>query len=177
VRIAFSGSHRVGKTTLVERVADHLPGHATVDEPYYLLEEDGYELADPPSLEDFEAQLVRSLAALEDAGRDVLFDRCPVDILAYLLEHDDATAFDVDGWLEQIKQAVETLDLVVFVPIEDVDRMTLAPHEDAELRRRVHDRLRELLIDEALGADVDVLTVTGDVRARTDQIVARIERR
>jgi predicted ATPase len=177
VRIAFTGSHRVGKTTLVARVAERLPGHATVDEPYYLLEDDGHELAEQPSLEDFEAQLKRSLAALDEAGRDVLFDRCPVDILAYLLEHDDADAFDPDDWRAQIRAAVDTLDLLVFVPIEDVDRIALARHDDADHRRAVHARLRDLLIDEALGIDVEVLTVGGDVRARVDQVMAWIGRR
>ena len=38
-------------------VADALPDHATVDEPYHLLEEDGYEFAESPSIADFEAQL------------------------------------------------------------------------------------------------------------------------
>jgi hypothetical protein len=174
MRIAFSGSHRVGKTTLVQHVAERLPGYATVDEPYYLLEEEGYELAEQPSLEDFEAQLVRSLAALDDAGPDVLFDRCPVDVLAYLLERDDATGFDPDDWLDQIRNAVDTLDLIVFVPIEDIDRIALASHEDAAHRLAVHDRLRDLLIDQTLGVDVEVLTVRGDARARTDQIMARI---
>jgi len=176
VRIAFSGSHRVGKTTLVERVVEGLPGHATVDEPYYLLEEDGHEFGEPPSLEDFEAQLVRSLAALDDAGRDALFDRCPVDVVAYLLEHDDAAGFELDDWLEPIRDAVRTLDLVVFVPIEEVDRIAVGPHEDAALRRAVDERLRELLIDDALGLDAEVLTVSGDVRARTEQVMARIGR-
>lgn len=77
MRIAFSGSHRVGKSTLVEAVAERLPRHATVDEPYALLEEEGYECPEVPALEDFEAQLERSLAALEGGKRDVLFDRCP----------------------------------------------------------------------------------------------------
>jgi len=174
VRIAFSGSHRVGKTTLVQHIAGRLPGYVAVDEPYDLLEEEGYELAEQPSLEDFEAQLVRSLAALAAAGPDVLFDRCPVDILAYLLEHDDATGFDLDDWIEQIRDAVDSLDLIVFVPVEDADRIALAPHEDAAHRLAVHDRLRDLLLDEALGVDVEVLTVVGDVRARTDQVMVRI---
>ena len=176
MRVAFSGSHRVGKTTLVEHVAGRLPGYTTVDEPYYLLEEDGYESAEAPTIEDFEAQLVCSLAALDDAGGDALFDRCPVDVLAYLVEHDDAAAFDPEAWLEKIRDAVETLDLIVFVPIEEIDRIALAPHEDAAYRRAVNDRLRDLLIDDALGVDVEVLTVTGDVRARTDQVMARIGR-
>lgn len=174
VRIAFSGSHRVGKTTLIESVAERLPGHATVDEPYYLLEEEGYEFADPPSLEDFEAQLARSLAALDDdGGLDVLFDRCPVDILAYLLEHRDASGFDPDAWLEQIRDAVRTLDLIAFVPIEDSVRVGPASLEAAAHRRAVHDRLCDLLLDGALGGDVEVLTVRGDVQARTDQVIAR----
>jgi hypothetical protein len=67
-----------------------------------------------------------------------------------------------------------TLDLIVFVPIEEVDRIAVARHEDAELRRSVHHRLRELLIDQGLGVDVEVLTVTGDVRARADQVIARL---
>ncbi|HSR98135.1 MAG TPA: AAA family ATPase [Kofleriaceae bacterium] len=174
MRVAFSGSHRVGKTTLVERVAERLPGYATVDEPYYLLEEDGYEAAEVPTIEDFEAQLVRSLAAVEDAGDDVLFDRCPVDVLGYLLEHEDAHAFDAEEWLERIRDAAETLDLIVFVPIEEVDRIALAPHHDAELRRAVNDRLRELLVDQTLGVEVEILRVTGDVRARVDQVLARL---
>ena len=174
MRIAFSGSHRVGKTTLVERVAERLKGYATVDEPYYLLEEDGVEVAESPTIEDFEAQLVRSIAELEEAGGDVLFDRCPVDVLAYLLEHEDAQAFEAEAWLERIRDAVGTLELIVFVPIEEVDRIALAPHEDAELRRAVNDRLRELLVDQALGVDVEVLTVYGDVRARVDQVLARL---
>ena len=177
MRIAVSGSHRVGKSTLVEGIAERLPGYTTVDEPYYLLEEDGHEVGEQPSLADFEAQLARSLAELDEAESDVLFDRCPVDILAYLLEHEDADAFDPEHWIEQIRDAVGVLDLIVFVPIEDADRISLARHEDAEQRRAVDDRLRALLIDEAIAGDVDVLTVGGDVRARTDQVMTRIAQR
>jgi predicted ATPase len=177
MRIAFSGSHRVGKTTLVERVADALPGYATVDEPYHLLEADGYQFADQPSLDDFEAQLERSLAALDDDARDVLFDRCPADMLAYLLVHDDAARFDLDDWLEPVRDAMQTLDLVVFIPIEDTDRIALAPHDDAEHRCAVHDKLCDLLLDDALGFDAEVLMVTGDLRERVDKVMARIRRR
>lgn len=174
MRIAFSGSHRVGKTTLLEQVAERLPGYATLDEPYALLEEDGHEAADPPSLEDFERQLARSIDELADAGAAVLFDRCPADILAYLLAHDDADAFDPDDWLDRIREAVETLDLIVFVPIEPRDRIAVPPHEDRAYRSAVHDKLYALLVDGELGAEVEVLTVTGDVRARVEQVLARL---
>jgi hypothetical protein len=175
MRIAFSGSHRVGKSTLVEWIATALPAYTTVDEPYYLLEEDGYECAEDPSLEDFAAQLERSLTAIEEEGQgDVLFDRCPADLFAYLLAHDDADEFDADPWLERTREAMRTLDLVVFVPVEEPDRIAIPSHEDREHRLAVDAQLRGLLLDDALGFEADVLTVHGDVRARVEQVMARL---
>lgn len=171
MRIAFSGAHRVGKSTLIEAVADALGGYKTVDEPYYLLEEDGYEFADPPSREDFEAQLECSLSAIEEVERDVLFDRCPLDLLAYLLVDDDE--FDAEPWLPRIRAALRTLDMVVFVPIEA--RVAIPAHEDADYRSAVDDKLRELLVDDVLGLGVQVLTIGGDLRSRIAEVVARMK--
>src|SRR5262245_11866745 len=123
MRIAISGSHRVGKSTLVEELSAALPKYTTVDEPYHALEEDGYEFADPPSLEDFEAQLEHALETLNEARDNTLFDRCPADFLAYLSEHEDAESFDEDAWLPRVLEAIEALDLIVFVPIEGRDRI------------------------------------------------------
>jgi predicted ATPase len=173
MRIAFSGSHRVGKSMLVEAVAERLPRYATVDEPYALLEEEGYECSEVPALEDFEAQLERSLASLEEGGRDVLFDRCPADVLAYLLTHEERDAFDVEAWLERTREAMRSLDLVVLVPIEE-GRIPVPAHEDRELRLAVHEQLNELLVDDALGFGVEVLAVGGDVRARVEQVLERV---
>lgn len=174
MRIAISGTHRVGKSTLVEELAERLPSYTTVDEPYYLLEEEGYEVAEDPSIEDFEAQLERSLVSLEESGDDVVFDRCPADLLAYLLTHEDADSFDADPWLDRVTYAMRTLDLVVFVPIEEKDRILLPSHEDRERRAAVNDELEELLVDDGLGCDVEVLRVEGDVRSRVDRIVSRL---
>jgi deoxyadenosine/deoxycytidine kinase len=77
MRIAVTGTHRVGKSTLIEALAERLAEYRVVDEPYLLLEEEGYEFASPPCLEDFLEQLRRSLELLEDAegARNALFDR------------------------------------------------------------------------------------------------------
>jgi predicted ATPase len=174
MRIAFSGTHRVGKSTLVQYVADALPQHATVDEPYYQLEEEGYECSEPPSLEDFEAQLARSLVALEEDRQNVLFDRCPVDVLAYLLAHEDAAAFEIQDWTKRTHEAMQTLDFVVFVPVEERDRIALPAHEDREFRLAVHEKLHELLVDDVLGFETEVLSVHGDLRTRVDQVLAKI---
>jgi hypothetical protein len=174
MRIAFAGSHRVGKSSLIERVAERLSRHTIVDEPYNLLEEEGYEHADPPSLEDFEAQLERSLVELEGEEPDVLFDRCPADVLAYLLTHEDAHSFEADDWLARTREAMQSLDLVVFVPIERPDRIPLASHEQGAYRRKVDQRVHDLLVDDALGLGAEVLTVRGDLRARVEQVIASI---
>ena len=176
MRVAFSGTHRSGKSTLLEHVAGLLPGYATVDEPYHLLEEDGYETAAHPSIQDFEAQLVRSLSSLEEGSADVLFDRCPADILAYLLIHDDRATFRAGEWLERVSDAMKTLDLVVLVPVESPDRIPVPSHEDRGYRATVHEKLEALLIDSRLAGDVEVVRAEGDMRSRVRRVMSRIQR-
>lgn len=174
MRVAFSGTHRSGKSTLLGEIAGLLPHYATVDEPYDLLEEDGYESAEKPSVEDFEAQLERSLVSLQEPGANVLFDRCPADILAYLLAHDDGAGFDVDEWLERVVKAMRTLDLVVFVPVESPDRIAVLAQDDRALRMAVHDTLEDLLLEERYAFEVEVLRVQGDPQQRAQQVMERI---
>lgn len=170
MRIAISGSHRVGKTTLAEALADALPGHTLVPEPYRLLEDDGYDFAEMPSLEDFERQLERSLESLDDSGPDSVFDRCPLDIVGYLLTHREARSFTLDDWLPRIRAAMATLDLVVFVPIEDHDRIDV-PRDDVRLRRRVDEALAAIVADDAHGLGFAVLSVHGSPDARLRQVL------
>ncbi|WP_342379960.1 ATP-binding protein [Myxococcus stipitatus] len=176
MRIAFSGTHRVGKSTLVEELSDLLPSYATVDEPYLELEEEGYEFASPPSVEDFEAQLARSIDHLgdTDTGPDVLFDRCPVDFIGYLQAHDDAESFDLDSWLPRVRTALQSLDLIVWVGIEQPDRIALSASEDEDLRLAVDEQLRALLLDDALSLGVEVLAVEGSPRARAKQVLQHV---
>jgi len=174
MRIAFSGSHRVGKSTLLAAVAEALPRHVTLDEPYNLLEEEGYEHEAEPSLEDFIAQLERSLQAFEESGPDTLFDRSPADVLAYLLAHEDAESFDIDEWLERVRDAMQSLDLLVYVPIEQPERIAVAAHEDKRLRARVDGALERLLLDDRYDFGLEPLVVSGDVRKRVDMVLERI---
>jgi hypothetical protein len=64
MRVGISGTHGTGKTTLAEALCARLPGHVVADEPYYLLEDEGYEFGLPPSLEDYRALLARSVHIL-----------------------------------------------------------------------------------------------------------------
>ncbi len=171
MRIAISGTHRSGKSTLVEDLAGALPEYSTVEEPYWLLVEEGYEFAEMPSVEDFELQLERSILYLEGGDENVIFDRCPADLVAYLLTHSEAETFDLRRWLPRIRKAMATLDLIVFLPVEERDRIALPSSEDAELRTLVDEKLREILLENPFGFDVDVLEVTGAPRERAQRVL------
>jgi hypothetical protein len=144
-----------------------------VEEAYYQLGAEGYLLADPPSLEDFEVQLQRSLLCVRDEQGDVIFDRSPADYLAYLLAHREAERVAPAEWLRDISEAFATLDLIVFVPIERPDRIA-APPEELRLRRRVNRLLSEALVAVDWGLGGRVLTVRGAPGERATQVIARL---
>ncbi|MFP2956315.1 AAA family ATPase [Myxococcus sp. 1LA] len=169
MRIAVSGSHRTGKSTLIEELADLLPSHVTVDEPYHQLEEEGHVFAETPSVEDFEAQLSRSISDLEEGPRDALFDRCPVDFVAYLLAHEDRDAFDLEAWLPRVRRALQMLDLIVLMGIERRDRIALSASEDDAFRLAVDEQMKELLLDDPYGLGVEVLEVEGSPSERATE--------
>ena len=176
MRIAICGSHLVGKTTLAQALAGALPGHELVPEPYHLLEEEGNEFTEMPSVDDFERQLERSLSCLQESGANALFDRCPLDILAYLSAHRDADAFNLADWMPRVRDLVPSLDVIVFVPIEDPDRVPV-PRSQARLRAEVDTRLSDIVVDDAYGLELDVVTVAGTTESRVRQVLTHLRRK
>ena len=174
MRIAISGTHFSGKSTLVEALSEALPQYMTVDEPYQVLQEEGYEFAELPSIEDFELQLERSIESLDEKAPNIIFDRCPADILGYLLSHTDVEAFDLEEWLPRVQAAIRKLDLLIFLPIEEPDRIVLPLSEDAAYRQRVDEKLKEIILERSFDLEVDVLEVTGSPKTRVERVLARI---
>ncbi len=174
MRIAISGTHFSGKSSLVEVLSEVLPDYTTVDEPYHLLSEEGYEFAESPSIEDFELMLERSVENLSENVENVIFDRCPADILGYLLSHIDAETFDLAKWLPRIQSVMRKLDLIVFLPIEKPDRIVLPSSEDAEFRQLVDEKLREIILENSFHFEVDILEVTGNLQKRVEQVLTHI---
>jgi predicted ATPase len=174
MRIAVSGAHRTGKTTLVEELCRALPTYGAVDEPYHLLEEEGHEFAEMPCLEDFEFQLARSIESIVEDEEDRIFDRCPADILAYLITHRESDGFDVERWLPRVRRAMERLDLIVFVPVEQPDRVTVSEADHAALRRAVDEEIREIVLEDRWEFGVETLEVAGSSRERVRQVLARV---
>jgi predicted ATPase len=169
MRVAFAGTHRTGKTTLLEAVSTQLRGYTLVDEPYRVLEDEGYDFSDPPGTEDFERQLRQSLTAIATSGQRTLFDRCPLDLVAYLQELDGE--LELDDWLDDLRAGMETLDMVVLLSIETPDRVPIESREDKWLRQRVDERLRALVLDDPYEFDMMTVEVFGDIDARVRQVM------
>jgi hypothetical protein len=129
-----------------------------------------------PSVDDFEQQLERSIACILESEEDSLFDRCPFDLLAYLHTHDDADRFDAAIWYPGVAQAIQRLDLVVFVPVEIPDRVALPASEDADLRRRVDEELHAFVVADRWGLEAATIEVTGTLRERVQRVLEAVRR-
>jgi hypothetical protein len=175
MRVGISGTHGTGKTTLAEALCARLSGHVTADEPYYLLEEAGYELGFPPSLEDYRALLARSVLILTSPWLPgVIFDRTPLDYLAYMA----ATGADpsAEASTAALQPAFGSLDLLVIAPITPETERVLPAAEMPGLRAQMNDALLELVYDDPLNAwgDIPVLELSGPLDSRLDAVLAAL---
>ncbi len=175
MRIAVCGTHATGKSTLVAELADALPGHRVVPEPYEILEERGYAFAHPPTLDDYVVQMRQSLLSLRRSSPNLIFERSPLDLVAYILASPDAERFDLEAWRAPIARALGTLDLVVTLhpdPAHDPD----LPPDEAVFRHTVDDILRDLVSDDEFErADrVTTLTLDGPWDHRLQRVLAAI---
>lgn len=178
MRVGISGTHGTGKTTLAEALCARLPGHVVADEPYHLLEEEGHELGFPPSLEDYRALVARSVRSLASPPLlpGVVFDRTPLDYLAYM------AAIGADPAAETSATAVQpafgSLDLLVITLITPETEQVLPAAEMAGLRLKMNDALLELVYDDPLDAwpDIPVLELSGPLDGRLDTVLAALDR-
>lgn len=172
MRLAVSGTHRVGKTTLGQALADLLPDHDFLDEPYHELVGEGHSFSHPPTTEDFEDQLMYSVSSLERSEENVIFDRCPVDLLAYLIAAKGDAAAVLHEWGEQVGRAMRSLDGVILVPIEVPDLVAagsdLDPMGD---RAAVAEIVGDLLLNDRLDVETKVVEVRGTLDARARAVL------
>ena len=176
MRIGVSGTHGSGKTTLVEALCARLPGHTAADEPYYLLEEEGYEFQFPPSVEDYRALLMRSVQSLSSLPLlpGAVFDRTPLDYLAYMAATGADPSREADP--ATLQPAFAGLDLLVITPITAETERVLPPADMPGLRSEMNDALLELVYHDPLNAwgEVPVLELSGPLDGRLDAVVAAL---
>ncbi len=168
MRIAIFGTHKVGKTTLAEELLENLPGYTLELEPYYQLEFSGYEFSEAPTPEDFIEQFNYSTKLILESGDNVIFDRCVIDILAYLHVLDPYR--NVQHFYETAQTLIAEIDLFVFVPIEEPDLIPKHQIELPKIRNQVDHVIRDWIED----FGIPVVEVYGTLSERRDQVMTRI---
>lgn len=127
MRIAISGSHSLGKSTIVnDWVAQH-PGFLREEEPYRTLGLYGpYEILfrDASTRLHNGIQLFYNISRVHrygDFADDVIFDRAPVDYLAYSQYTANQGSTDIDdafveSMVPAVRESLDHLDILAFVP-------------------------------------------------------------
>lgn len=138
MRVAVSGTHGVGKSTLIDEFLSRHPEYTHEPEPYTVMVEDlGEEFSAEPCVEDLLRQLEFNIERLSQhaPGENVIYERCPVDFLAYVEALDRKSA---EALLEPVRDAMQHLDLIVYLPLEETSE------EYPKLQRAVDRRLRSI---------------------------------
>jgi hypothetical protein len=168
MRVAFTGAHRVGKTTLAEEIADSLPNFEFKNEPYLQLEEEGYLFSEIPTIDDYIEQFNFSVGQIKDSENDAIFDRCPLDMLAYI--YILSKTKNISGLYEEMTTAISQIDILVFVPIEKPDLIVCQESDLPNLRYEVYNILHDWIGE----FSNQMLEVTGTIENRKKQILNKI---
>jgi AAA domain-containing protein len=176
VRIAVSGTHCSGKSTLVEDFAAGHRDYVHEPEPYEWLEElHGESFAEEPGVDDFQRQLELSVERLSAYGRGarVIAERSPIDFVAYMLALRDLrrggrASGRVEAVVELAARGMEHVDLLVVLPLNETDGIVASESEESELREAMNDRLLEIVATDEFGllGGLRVIEVQGTRRAR-----------
>lgn len=169
MRIVITGAHVVGKTTLAEKLQEVCPGYELYAEPYYELAERGHVFSAIPTADEYIVQLDYAIKQITKSGGNAIFDRCPVDLLAYVLATDHL--INTELLFAKVATAMRTIDLLVFVPIEDPDIIAGSGADLPELRTQVNDILVTMISD----FDIPVMEVKGSLTERLSQISNKMQ--
>ncbi len=187
MRVAVSGTHSVGKSTLVTDIHKTFAGYVHEEEPYRALR-DVYPIKFGKESTRYcnGVQLFFNVSRVQhyaSKASRVVFDRCPVDYIAYSLYTARHKQTDIDGafvasLLEPVREALRFLDLIVFVPVSHQHPMHLEADGirpvDKEYRWEVDRHFKRLYRDglyDLFGeAGPRVLEVQGSRDERIEQL-------
>jgi hypothetical protein len=183
MRIAVSGTHCCGKSTLVDEFLLAHPNYAHEPEPYTALVEDyGEEFSADPCVDDFYRQLEFNVDRIShhSSGERVIYERSPVDFLAYILALKDLKRDEVDSGLFKtalglVVGAIRNLDLIVFLPVDDAECIDVPDSEDPKLRKAVDARLIAILDGDEFGVVSSGNTAVVEARGSTAQRLRMLE--
>lgn len=177
MRIVVSGTHASGKSTLVSDLAATL-GCPALPDPFELVDDD----LDPAGAASFVAQLDVAAERLVELphSADVVAERGPVDLLAYLAALSDLGRPSVGpvvlGRLRASTAAAMThVDLLVVLPLDPAAGIRVPEDEDPGLRDAMDARLLDLVDDDELvGPATTVVEVAGGPEERLAQALAAL---
>lgn len=127
MRIAVSGAHSLGKSTIVNDWVSAYPDFNREEEPYRVLGLNG------PYQINFREKSTRLQNGIQlfynisrvlryaDPTRNVIFDRGPIDYIAYSQYTANQRTTDIDdsfieSMLPAVRESLEQLDVIAFVP-------------------------------------------------------------
>jgi hypothetical protein len=156
LRLAVSGSHGTGKSTLIAAFLDLRPEYRYEPEAYEALADDiAFNSSEGPSPEGLQSLLDYTIAAISRHAPDacVVFERSPVDYLAYAAASRDAwsapsTREFLAAAAPAVRASLRHLDLIALLPVSEAGPIRARAEEDQRFRKRVDDRLRRALIDD-----------------------------
>jgi deoxyadenosine/deoxycytidine kinase len=187
MRIAISGTHTMGKSTLAEDFVKKHPEFVLEPEPYHVLQEQfGINFAAEPTQESFITQLEYSLERTNayEKKDNVIFDRCPLDYIAYLM-YVSKRGFgntSLEHWrdlMRQVAKSLERLELIVFLPIVDQQEMIFSSDEDENFRIEVDHYFKQIYREDIYGLfsgqQPAVVELWGDRKSRLARLESQIK--
>jgi deoxyadenosine/deoxycytidine kinase len=187
MRIAVSGTHAMGKSTLAEDFVENHPEFVLEAEPYHVLQEQfGSDFAEEPTPESFMIQLEYSLERTNayESKDNVIFDRCPIDYLAYLMyvSKRDFGAIALDHWrdlMRKVAKSIERLEIIIFLPIVDQHKIILRSGEDESFRIEVDHYFKQIYRENLYGLfsgqQPEVVELWGNRQSRLARLEARLK--
>jgi predicted ATPase len=153
VRIAVSGSHGTGKSTLIAAFLERRPHYHHEPEAFETLADDVDLTPDEgPTADGLQVLLEHTISAMAaySPGARVVFERSPVDYLAYAAAARSwprgASARFLTSAKPLVRRSLRHLDLVVLLPVSK--DLPARGDEDPRFRRRVDEALRRALVDD-----------------------------
>jgi AAA domain len=161
MRIAVSGTHCSGKSTLIEDFLAIHPDYEHEPEPYVWLDE----RTAVPDIDGFHRQLEISVERWRThaPGARVIGERGPIDFVCYIA----ALQGDVDSAMELAAAGMAHIDLLVVLPLSEADGIEAPEEEDLELREAMNEQLLELIAGaNDLLRGIRIVELAGPPRAR-----------
>jgi len=183
MRVAISGTHCCGKSTLIDAFLSSNDTYSHEPEPYEALQDlYGEDFGAEPGADEFFRQLEYQFERLQQYSADdhVIFERSPADFFAYLLALDDLGRNTADDEVAKqsialVRSAIALLDLVVYLPATDE---AVPESEDPALRRAVDARLESILLNDDFGlfsgGRPSVLEIVGTTAQRLRSLEAAL---